>query len=144
MAAATPNPYLPPQSIEETQTDAPRSWQPPQRLIHRRIAFGWLAFAIIGSMFYVYVDIQLLELGWGPWPLLVTTAAVAFAASVRTRDWVVAPLCCFLGTMSGDILAGFLRSWNYAAVPTALGLAACFSVPAFIAAVVSLMIKRRT
>ncbi len=144
MATTEPNPYSPPQSIEELgSSQHPIADNHSTPLIRRNVAAAWVLFSIASCSLYIFVDLVVLETRRGAWPMLLASAALACIVSVVTRDWIIAPLCCFAGSMSGDLIAGLVVDWDYATVPQALALSAVFSAPALVLAVVMLMRRRR-
>ena len=126
----TNNPYASP-SAPPTAIQGKAQSKPTVR---RRLACGMLLASIAGSLAYTFIDEVVLKTSEGAWPMLFATAGIAVIASVLTRDWLVAPLCCFCGTMSGGLLAGIVRSWSYAQLHICIPLALGFSVPSLIIA----------
>ena len=102
--------------------------------VRRRLALGMLLVSVACAVTYTYVDEVVLKTSTGAWPMLFATAGLAVIASIFTRDCFVAPLCCFCATVSGDLLAGLVRSWSYAQTEVCVPIALGFSVPSLIVA----------
>lgn len=124
------NPYAPPGAA----TPANQAKVQSIPAVRRGLACAILLTSIAGSLAYTFIDEVVLKTSEGAWPLLVATAGVAAIASIVTRDWLLAPLCCFCGTVSGDLLAGVVRSWSYAQLHICIPLAFGFSIPSLIIA----------
>ena len=106
----------------------------PHEIANRRLSLLILLASVLISIFYTFVDEVVLGTAFGAWPMLLITAAIALACSFLTRDWLIAPLCCFCGTMFGGIVVGLVRGWEYAQLEFCLPLALVFSIPALVVA----------
>lgn len=124
------NPYAPP------PMEAP-PLRPVKKLLAefgRPYAIAALLLTITAALAWVFLDEVLLKTQIGAWPMLIGSSAIAVFVAWRTCDWLIAPLCCVLPTMSGDLMAGLVRDWAYAQVPMAFSLSLAFSVPALLVA----------
>jgi urea transporter len=113
------------------------SMRPVKKLLAefgRPYAIATLALSVMAAVAWVFLDEVLLKTKIGAWPMLIGSSAIAVFVAWRTRDWLIAPLCCVLATMSGDLMAGMVRDWAYAQVPMAFSLSLAFSVPALLVA----------
>lgn len=132
-STADRNPYAPPTSQEPLlRPERKRSVE-----FGRPYAMAALGLSILSALAWVFLDEVLLMTQIGAWPMLIGCSAVSVLVAWRTRDWVIAPLCCVVPTMSGDLMAGVVRDWSYAQVPIALQLSLAFSVPALLVAWIS-------
>ena len=133
------NPFAPPAVASDAIVPPPAIVQAREAtpVVRRRLALILVAFSIGCSLTYMVMDEVILTTSVGAWPMLLATAAIGIVAGFLTRDWIVAPFCCFCGTMSGDILAGVVRGWSYAQLELCIPLAIGFSIPALIVAAVT-------
>ncbi len=124
------NPYAPPQTTGRAQSEEAAE-------THRdstEIAAGFLAASVALALAYTYCDEILIGTRYGAWPLLFGAAAISLVCAVWTRSWLLAPLCCFAGTISGDLLAAVVRDWAYAQFHYCVPLAIGFSLPSLVVA----------
>jgi hypothetical protein len=96
----------------------------------------------MATLAWVFLDEVLLKTQIGAWPMLIGSCIVSVFVAWRTRDWLVAPLCCVLPTMSGDLLVGLIRGLAYAQVPIAFSLSLAFSIPALLVAWIGTRLAR--
>lgn len=124
------NPY---QSPTSTAVASPR----PQRSVRsrRHLALGFLVFSIVLALGYTFIDEVVIGPIYRAWPMLLGTAVISVVAAFVTNDVIVSPLCCFAATMAGDVEAALIQNWSYAQPLICLPLAAGFSLPAVIVAV---------
>ncbi|MCA9037583.1 MAG: hypothetical protein KDA91_20755 [Planctomycetaceae bacterium] len=122
------NPYAPPVD-QAVSVESVRGLP-----VRRRLALAMLWVFIIAAVSYTYLDEVVLATSFGAWPMLCTAGAGAIVASCFTRDLLVAPLCCLLSVVCGDLTAAFVKSWQYAQFHLCLPLAIGFSVPSFLLA----------
>lgn len=128
------NPYASPLPDPEHKVYA--NLAQPENRSSRTRALAWIfvGFSVACAVSFTYVDEIVAKTKYGAWPTVFSTAALSIVAAVVTRECWIAPLCCFLGTMAGDLLAGVLVNWPYAQVYFCVPIALGFSVPALIVA----------
>lgn len=124
------NPYASPLPDPEH----PRFATPSHRPWTRSLAWIFVGFSVACAVTFTYVDEIVLKTKYGAWPTVFFSAGLSIIAAVVTRECWIAPLCCFLGTMAADLLAGVLVSWPYAQVYQCIPISLGFSVPALIVA----------
>ena len=107
---------------------------PQLPIVRRDWACGILLVSIALSLNYVYLDEVIFKTQVGAWPMLIVTSGIGIVAAIATRDWMLSPLCCFCGTVSGVVLVGVTKNWSYAQIHIAVPLALGFSAPALILA----------
>lgn len=127
------NPYSPPTVDCKAENIAPA-------FLSGRHAAYFLGASVTFSLVYTFLDEAILRTSFGAWPMLFITASLAIGSVLITRDLLLSPLCCIAGTISGDILAGFIRNWAYAQMQFCIPLAIGFSVPALI---IGLVLRQR-
>lgn len=127
------NPYAPP----DVDTGASRFTERYQ--YSRWHACGFLVASVFISLTYTCLDEVVYRTSIGALPMLIGTAIIAFASVLVTKDVLVSPLCCFVGTVSGDILVGFVRGWGYAQLPVCIVLAIGLSIPSLL---IGLLMRR--
>lgn len=135
-AMETENPYAPPQA-DCTPVEIER------RPLEKRSAIWYLCVTVAVALAYVVLTELILQAKQPAPGLLAITTISSLVASARTKDFVLSPLCCFAGMMSGALLAGLIRGWNYVQMPYTLPAAIGFSLPALILAIVLRAIEPR-
>jgi hypothetical protein len=128
------NPYSPPTVDRKAE-----SIVQPFRYGQQQAVY-FLVASVILSLMYTYIDESLLRTSYGAWPMLIATSAIAIGSVLVTKDLLLSPLCCFAGTVSGDILAGLVRNWGYAQLHYCIPLSIAFSIPSLI---IGLLLRRR-
>ncbi|WP_161604303.1 hypothetical protein [Roseiconus nitratireducens] len=134
------NPYSPPRQVESAAPPVPETSVVPP---YRGLALCFLAASVVFSLTYTWVDEVTAKTSNGAWPMLFITCFFAVLAGFSTRDRIIAPLTCFAGVMSGDVLAGLIRGWAYAQLHLCVPLATAFSVPALASAIIAHMMERK-
>lgn len=123
------NPFAPPR-VGSTAVGKSKS----RPIEPRFVALVMLVISVALSLVYTYFDEVQLRTRMGAWPMLIGSCIVSIACALVTKDWAVAPFCCFCSTVAGDLLAGVIRGWSYAQLHICIPLAAGFSIPALLLA----------
>ena len=127
------NPYASP---AQTQTNA-------NPIVRRRLAFIILMASIGCSLAFTFVDEAVLKTHIGTWPLVYATAILAFITSIFTRDWLIAPLCCFVAIVASGLLMYALRPGSSLQLGVMIWIAIVFSTPSLIVATLLFSYEKR-
>jgi hypothetical protein len=98
------------------------------------IALLLLFASTAAALTYTYVDEVVLVTKAGAWPMLIVTGLVAIVAAWTTRHVLLAPACCCVATIAGDLLAAKVSGVAYAQFHLCIPLAFAFSCPALLVA----------
>lgn len=122
------NPYSPPlaDTIEIVRADRPGP------IIRRGRSLTILGASIAGAVIYTFMDEVIVRTAVGAWPMLFTTCVVSILASILTRDWMIAPLCCFAAVLAGDLLQQLYEVGPMENMGICIPMAAGFSIPSLV------------